>query len=826
MADPNVSFEIFDNAPNGAPLLTIPGEIGLYRRRVSASLQASEADGVTAIIRFEKCFVRLGGGDDAFLRQLLPGSPDTESFDVGLRWNTKNGFSFLGSGALEITLPVRARLPVITIDALHIILRPAPDGKAITIELSSDLTASLASAIQVSLHRIGVTTDLFLGAGPGGLPDMRAAFKPPSGAGLSLDFAVLKGGGFLQIDPDRGQYAGVFSANLFGIGITVIAIIQTKPSFSLLTVLSASFEPVGLDISFGFTINRVGGLVGLNRVADTEAVRLGIRSNAIASVLFPQNPVANAPRIITDLARFFPPLPGHILVGPMLELGWGKPTGMFTLAMGVILQVPDPSLMLLGVFRVLVPPGIDRPPLRIQVNFVGGVDFPRRLVFFDAALFDSRLITYTLEGEMAARLRWGAAATFAVTVGGFHPKYVAAADLDIPPLRRVTINLLPTDDNPRLRIESYYAATSNTLQHGARLEVYAAAAGFGLRGHLGYDVLVQLSPLHFVASFSGEVAIIAFDEDIMSLRLDLTLEGPSPWRVDGEVSFKIIFKRIRIPVRATFGSGGAPSVPDADVAQEFLDQLNAPYNWTSTLPAQSELLVHLSPRLETPENAVLAHPSATVKFEQRSIPLKVEIQRFGAAKPKAERFFDTEAMQVRVQGGGAPKPIEVDPVEGEFAPAQYFELSLDQKLSAASFDKRKCGIESRASALVAFGATVPRLFTHEIDYRDPDAQMPMPGVLGRFRESLDLETALATLGGSALGRAAILRERVDAQTPPDAIRVSPGGFRIVDAATMTPVEGLAGAATRVDADSLLQTTVTSRPALTGRLTVVSELEMV
>src|SRR5262249_12306282 len=156
---------------------------------------------------------------------------------------------------------------------------------------------------------------------------------------------------------------------------------------------------------------------------------------------------------------------------------------------------------------------------------------------------------------------------FAVTVGGFHPNYVVAADLDIPPLRRVTINLIPGSDNPRLRIESYYAATSNTPQHGASLEVYAAVTGFGLRGHLGYDVLVQMSPLHFVASFSGEVAIMAFDEDIMSLRLDLTLEGPSPWRVDGEVSFKVIVKRVTIPVRATFGSSDAPALPDADVAK-------------------------------------------------------------------------------------------------------------------------------------------------------------------------------------------------------------------------------------------------------------------
>src|ERR1700736_979060 len=102
----------------------------------------------------------------------------------------------------------------------------------------------------------------------------------------------------------------------------------------------------------------------------------------------------------------------------------------------------------------------------------------------------------SLEGDMCARVRWGAWANFAVSVGGFHPRYVPTADLDIAPIKRVTINLLPTSDNPRLRILSYYAVTSNSLQHGARLELYAAAAGFGIKGFLGYDLLAQVNPLH------------------------------------------------------------------------------------------------------------------------------------------------------------------------------------------------------------------------------------------------------------------------------------------------------------------------------------------
>ena len=87
-------------------------------------------------------------------------------------------------------------------------------------------------------------------------------------------------------------------------------------------------------------------------------------------------------------------------------------------------------------------------------------------------------------------------------------------------MQRVAINLLPTTDNPRLRMESYYAATSNTLQHGASLDLFAAAAGFGIRGHLGYDLIAQLAPFHFTAGFGASVAVIAFGEEIFSVGLE------------------------------------------------------------------------------------------------------------------------------------------------------------------------------------------------------------------------------------------------------------------------------------------------------------------
>ena len=48
------------------------------------------------------------------------------------------------------------------------------------------------------------------------------------------------------------------------------------------------------------------------------------------------------------------------------------------------------------------------PLLRLQVNFLGVIDFEQERFSFDASLFDSKLLCFTLSGDMAMRLYWGA----------------------------------------------------------------------------------------------------------------------------------------------------------------------------------------------------------------------------------------------------------------------------------------------------------------------------------------------------------------------------------------------------------------------------------
>jgi len=51
--------------------------------------------------------------------------------------------------------------------------------------------------------------------------------------------------------------------------------------------------------------------------------KLEENNKTIDSILFPEDPIANASRIIKDLKKAFPPTEGRYVFGPMLTITWG-----------------------------------------------------------------------------------------------------------------------------------------------------------------------------------------------------------------------------------------------------------------------------------------------------------------------------------------------------------------------------------------------------------------------------------------------------------------------------------------------------------------------
>src|SRR3954471_23525722 len=148
------------------------------------------------------------------------------------------------------------------------------------------------------------------------------ALLPPEGASVDLDLPGFSGGGYLAKHGDEWQ--GAIQASLGPISVSGFGILTTD-EFSILILLAAEFTPP-IQLSFGFTLVGVGGLVGINRRPDTDALRAAASSGDLSRLLFPRDAISEAPQLLPVLKRAFPQSDGGIVVGPMIKIGWGTPT--------------------------------------------------------------------------------------------------------------------------------------------------------------------------------------------------------------------------------------------------------------------------------------------------------------------------------------------------------------------------------------------------------------------------------------------------------------------------------------------------------------------
>jgi hypothetical protein len=495
--------------------------------------------------------------------------------------------------------------------------------------------------------------------------------------------------------------------------------------FSLLVLIVSDTPPIQLP--FGFTLRRMGGLLALNRAANREALRAGVSDGSLDSILFPEDVVANAARILGDLQRVFPVQPGVFLLGPMADVTWGAPP-LVRLKIGVILELPRPGFVVIGVLRAALPAD-DAAILYLQVNFVGTVDFESGQIQFDAKLYDSRVLNFTLTGDMAVRFYWKKNANLLLTVGGFNPAYTP------PPMnlgRLARLSIILSEGNPDIRAEAYFAVTSNTLQFGARLQLAYSFSIFSVQGFLSLDVLITRSPFHFVAEIAGMIAVKTGGHVLFSIRLQLRLDGPLPLRARGSGSFEIGFVftvTIRVRFDVTIRPGLAASLTPIDVLAELARALADLGNWRPRLPEGSSQSVTLR-TLSNPGETLVLHPYGFLDVSQKLAPLGVPIQLFGSAPPARGSVFSIVDCKI----GGADVPTV--PTLEEFAPAQFFAMSDAEKLSRPSFSEFDSGIAIGGDPRPRADCMRQREVSYEVVYlpeRHPvRPRFGMPEALGLF----------------------------------------------------------------------------------------------
>ncbi|MFM0330095.1 DUF6603 domain-containing protein [Paraburkholderia strydomiana] len=799
------------------PMLTIADGTGVTASSVSMSGGVDVSGGQLAPL----AQAELSGGHltldtsqmDSFLANIIPLSVDVP-FDFAVGWSSSYGFFFKGSASPSVTIGLHASIGPFAIETLHLELDTA-QGDTLPLELSLSGKGSLGP-FKVTVDRIGMNVAVALHRGNLGPADLSLSFKPPNGLGMELDAGLISGGGYLYIDSQKHRYAGILECSIADIvQVKIIGVLDTvlpdgTPEFSLLLVITTNFPPV--QLSFGFTLNGVGGVGGVNRTMATDALRAGFRAHHLNSVLFPNDPIDNAPQIISDLSSFFPPADGRYMFGPMFALAWGTPS-LITLSVGVILEIPDPiKIVILGEIKMALPTD-DLALIELNIDVLGIIDFGAKLLTIQGAMYDSRVTIFSVSGDMALMLAWGDNANFAFSVGGLHPRFQPPPNF--PQLNRCCVSI-GDGDNPRLSSSTYFAVTSNSAQFGASVDLYAAAGGFSIHGWVGFDALFIFTPFSFAIDFSAGLDIEFDGVSLCSIHVDGLLSGPHQWHVHGDAGFHILFIDVSASVDLSWGDTDAVTLPPIKVLPDLEKAFEDPQSWSAKLPGDAPMAFTLAPR-PPGDKTLVVHPMGMLEVREKIVPLGQTITKYGNAKPADGTFFTISSVTLNGQ------PEAQQWLTDLFAIGQYADLTDDQKLTAPSYQPLKSGIAIGSSDVVT-SRDVQCVVAYQDGYIDGDDT----GMRLRRTYVLPLDIHLAYCRAGAGFVSATRTKGVSQFTPPGTTSaVTTGDMNYVIASTedLSVRSDILGApVTHFEAQSVLRAHLTANPSARGSVQVVAVYE--
>ncbi len=721
MVDSEGAFHVIGEVPenNAIKVVDAPNIIRIYLSKIGLS-RTSSNDWDFLLGGMIQNEIVIPGMDDLLPSELLVRDLEIGSefgLDMDIRWPSGMSISF-GSSEGEFLIPVNGKFGnAVKLDALKITFQDkgangldfgvAFSGASITL---GPVAASVEGlGIEANIQKATISNGIPQGDANFGIVNIDISFKPPTGLGVSLDTPVFTGGGYLFFDSDKGEYAGAVELSFMKMfAVSAIGLINSKmpdgkPGTSVLFIVSVEFSP-GIALGFGFFISGLGGILGIHRTIQVERLRDGVRTGTIQNILFPKDIVANISKILTDIREVFPVKRDQFVLGPMAAITWGVPT-ILRVDLGVAIEFANPVRFgILGVLRVILPDE-NAALIKIQVAFLGMIDFEKGMLSFDASLFDSKVLTFGLEGDMVLRIGWGAKPDFVLSVGGFHPRFSPPTHLQIPSMKRLTLKIL--SGNPRLTLTCYFAVTSNTVQFGAGIDFYFGVAGFKVVGEFGFDVLFQFSPFRFIADARARLAVKAGSATLLSLSLEFSLEGPTPWRAKGTAKFKILFFSVKVRFDVTWGDKKDTTLPDIEVLPLLLEALDDDQNWRS-------IVVNGSPGLRMKgikaDEGLILTANGSIELNQKVVPLKVEITKFGQFNPADYNHF--EVIEIRV-GNTVIDRGDVQYLTDTFAPANFLDLKDDEKLSLPSFNEQNSGVSLEGTDQLKTGIVADREVKYE-----------------------------------------------------------------------------------------------------------------
>lgn len=634
-------------------------------------------------------FFLSGGDGDSFLNKIIPGGIGGK-FDLNIGWDNIGGVRFGASGGLDILVPSHIKLGPLELNGLKLAIRVQNEEILVT----AGATAKVDFGVIVAdIDNFGLRANFSFPSSGGnlGICNVDFNFKPPNGVALAINAGPVKGAGFLDYNASTSTYTGGLELTFSKISFSAIGIISTKlpggkEGYSLLIIITAEFSPIQLGM--GFTLNGLGGLLGLNRGMNPDVLRTGLRDKTLDSILFPKDIINNKDTIISNIGQAFPVMEGQFMVGPMAKIGWGTPT-LITIELGIILEFPEPvRLAILGVLRAILP-SEDKAVLKLQINFLGIIDFTAKYLSFDASIYDSKILTFPLMGDMALRLYWGDKPNFLMSVGGFHPRYTPPP-LNLPELRRLSL-MLANEKNFKIGVEAYFAVSSNSVQFGAKVAAEARMwdGKINVLGALWFDILFKFNPFYFAADMGAQFAVRWKSKELLSIFINLMLEGPNPWRAQGKGTFKVIGIGVTVSFDKTFGKVVAETIAPVGLDDKFAEQLAHKDNWEALLPPRSHQQILWKEAAAA--EGLIVDTGGQLRFSQKLLPLNIDMARFGTAPISDTKRFEITSYKL-VQSGQTEPFNTPAPAKDLFARSEYFNMTDDDKLSKDPYESFESGV--------------------------------------------------------------------------------------------------------------------------------------
>ena len=725
---------VFTLSAPGRVLFAGPPTFGFVRATLRARLNLDGASPPLSIA-FELTGAEAGFGGPA-LASLLGGSGSVQA-NFSLNVDSVHGLTLGGGAGTRVVLPASPKVGPFDVRELALEL---PQAMPNTIGVGASITADLGGVIVATVDGAGVYLRIDPARVIADENPLSLSVKPPSGIGLKLDAGVVRGGGFLSVRPDG--FGGALELRLGPIEVKAVGLLTLEPSFGLVVVMSVTFLPP-IDLTFGFTLNAVGGVVAIEHKLDTDALRAGIADGALDHLMFPPDPVAAAPAILATLEHVFPFERGAFAIGPMMELGWGRPVSFLTAQIGVIISLPDPRIVIIGRVRIVLP-APQLPIVDLRASVYGEITPDHMLVL--VSLNGSRIAGFSVFGDIGILLRYSGSPEFAVSAGGFHPRYDPPRELC--GMRRLGMDLSP----PAvliLRSESYFALTGNSVQLGSRTEMAADLGPVQISGHFIFDALILFAPsFSFLIDASIGLTVRVSGVTLMGVNIELHLSGPAPWRAQGSAEAEFFFISISIDVGPyVWGDADNPPPQPADPRQLVHDAIHHnPGAWQALLPPNGDRAVRVATAAPSAV-ALTVHPMGMFDVRQHAVPLEIVITRVGASPvPAGMRRVHFGVPLINGVAAGA-----LSGVSDLFSAGNFLDLSDDQKLSRPDFEPMPAGARIRSA-----GEAPPATAAREVQLRyetfvcDDSGES---GVYGAAQfDTLMMSTPLFALAAGATGR--------------------------------------------------------------------------